>query len=476
MPRDPEPNATRVYSHAEKMRVITGIILCILLTAIDQTVVLPAIPQMEVSLHGGAHLSWVVSAFLLTTTATTPVYGKLSDQLGRRAVLIPALIIFMAASVFCALANSVPMLILGRALQGVGGGALLAVSQAAVADVVSPRERGKYQAWFAGTWAVASIAGPVAGGFVTEHLSWRVIFWSNIPVCLAAILLCARGLAGLPKAGGRGRIDYLGALLMVTSVTALLAGLSTGGIDFAWLSLPEAAFFSTGILLALILTWQQGRAEEPLMPGALIRTKIFRQVLSISFLNSAAMFSAIFLLPLMLQWVFHATPAASGLALVPFLATTVVGAYTSGQITRRTGRTRPVMVVALLTSAISFLPLAALPAEQNILWPIIVGGLFGFGIGAVMPSSLVASQSQAARRDVGAATGTLLLLRALGGAFGATIAGTELSLLHGNLLSGFHLGFAVCAALETLAALTAWQMADIPLRENTEPEMSAPAH
>jgi MFS family permease len=212
------------------------------------------------------------------------------------------------------------------------------------------------------------------------------------------------------------------------------------------------------------------------MPGALMRTKIFRQVLGISFLNSAAMFSAIFLLPLMLQWVFHASPAGSGLALVPFLTTTVLGAYTSGQITQRTGRTRPVMVVALLTSAISFLPLAALPAGQSILWPIIVGGLFGFGIGAVMPSSLVASQSQAARRDVGAATGTLLLLRAMGGAFGATIAGTELSLLHGNLLGGFRLGFAVCAVLETLAALTAWQMADIPLRGNTEPEISAPAH
>ena len=240
MPRDPEPNATRVYSHAEKMRVITGIIVCILLTAIDQTVVLPAIPQMATSLHGGAHLSWVVSAFLLTTTATTPVYGKLSDQLGRRAVLIPALIIFMLASVFCALA--------GRALQGIGGGALLAGSQAAVADVVSPRERGKYQAWFAGTWAVASIAGPVAGGFITEHLSWRVIFWANIPVTAAAILLCARGLAGLPKAGGRGRIDYLGALLMVSSVTALLAGQSTGVFK--------------GKILARFWMWAQ--APEPL--------------------------------------------------------------------------------------------------------------------------------------------------------------------------------------------------------------------
>jgi EmrB/QacA subfamily drug resistance transporter len=461
--RDPEP-IQRVYTHAEKLRVVTGIIVCILLTALDQTVVLPAIPQMAATLHGGVHLSWVVSAYLLTTTATTPVYGKLSDQLGRRPVLVPALIIFMAASVVCALAGSVTMLIIGRALQGLGGGALLSVAQAAVADVVEPRERGRYQAWFAGTWAFASIAGPIAGGFVTGHLSWRYIFWLNLPLGAVALVLCIRGLAGLTASGRRSRIDFAGAILMVSAVAAILAGLSTGGVDFAWVSAPEAGFFGGGVVLIAILVWQQRRAPEALLPATLMGNSAFRHVITLSFLNAAAMFSAIFLLPLMLQWVFHTTPGMAGVALVPFLSTTTIGAYAAGQITQRTGRPRQVLAVGLSIAAIGFLPLAFLPAGQSVIWPILISSLFGLGIGCVMPTSLVAAQSHAPARDVGAATGTLLLMRAMGGAFGATIAGAELAMLHGNLMGGFRLGFGVCAVLEALAAWTAWHMADVALR------------
>ncbi len=225
--------AGRVYSHAERMRVVFGILTCLMLAAIDQTVVLPAIPQMAASLRGAGQLSWVVSAYLLTATATTPIYGKLSDQLGRRAVLIPALVFFCVASVVCALSTSVLMLIFARALQGIGGGALLAVSQAAVADVIPPRERGKYQAWFTAVWTISSVAGPIAGGFVAQDLSWRWIFWFNVPLALLSIGFIARGLAGLKPAGRRSRIDYSGALLMIAAVAAALFGLSAGGVDAA---------------------------------------------------------------------------------------------------------------------------------------------------------------------------------------------------------------------------------------------------
>lgn len=464
--------AGQIYSHAERMRVVTGIVMCILLAALDQTVVLPAIPQMAASLHGAGHLSWVVSAYLLTTTATTPIYGKLSDQLGRRAVLVPAIILFLLSCVLCALSTSIPMLIAARGLQGIGGGALLAVSQAAVGDVIPPRERGKYQAWFAGTWAFASVAGPIAGGLVTQHLSWRWIFWGNLPLGLIALVFCVRGLAGLVPAGLRSKIDYTGAVLMIVSVTAILLGLSTGGVDFPWASASEAGIFAAGIVAFAVLFYQQRHAAAPLFPGALLGRRAYRQILEISFFNSASMFGAIFLLPLMLQWLYHQSPASSGLNIVPFLAATTIGAFIAGQATRRTGRFRAVMVTGVVMAAAGFVLLGLAPQAGMLAYPLCVSAVFGLGIGFVMPSSLVAAQSHAGPRDLGVATGTLLLMRAMGGAFGATMADAFLAIAHQNLAYGFRLGFLACAALELAGVVVALRMEDIQLRQTLE---TAPA-
>jgi MFS family permease len=453
----------RAYSHAERMRVVLGILTCILLAALDQTVVLPAIPQIASSLHKVGHLSWVVAAYLLTSTATTPIYGKLSDQMGRRAVLVPALVFFLLACMLCAVAQSVPMLILGRALQGVGGGALLAVSQAAVGDVIPPRERGRYQAWFAGTWAFASIAGPIAGGVITQHFSWRWIFWFNLPVGLAALVLCVRGLRGLVPAGRRARIDYAGAMLLIVSVTAILAALSMGGVDFPWASWPEAGIFAVGILAFGVLVKQQQVATSPLFPGRLMARGVYRCILAVSFCNSAGMFGAIFLLPLLLQWRYHAGPAASGVDIMPFLATTTVGAFGAGQVVRLTGRFRPIIAAGVALAAAGFLVQALLPQGGVLAYPVIVAAVAGLGIGAVMPTSLVAAQSEAGRTEMGAATGTLLLTRAMGGAFGATIAGALLALSHGDLPLGFRMGFFACAGMQGLATLAALRMEDVVL-------------
>jgi EmrB/QacA subfamily drug resistance transporter len=463
----PKP-AGRVYSHAERLRVVAGILTCILLSALDQTVVLPAIPQMAATLRGGAHLSWVVAAYLLTTTATTPIYGKLSDQLGRRAVLVPALGLFILASILCALAGTVTVLIVARALQGVGGGALLAVAQAAVADVIPPRERGRYQAWFAGTWAFSSIAGPIAGGLVTQHLSWRWIFWANIPLGLIAMVLCIRGLAGLTAAGARGRIDYLGAALLVFSVAAILLAVSSGGVDFPWASWEICGFCLAGLVGFVCLSRQQRRAAAPILPGALLGAASFRGVLLVGFLNAASLFGAIFLLPLLFQGLYHASPAASGLQIVPFLFATTVGAFLAGQTTRITGRTTPVLAAGVGLAAFGFLPMAVLPVAASLWVPIGISAVFGMGLGMVMPTSLVAAQNQAPTGAVGAATGVLLLSRAMGGAFGATLAGAFLAIHHHNQATGFRLGFLSCAALEMLATFIALRMADVPLRTTVE--------
>ncbi len=473
MPITP-PAQGRTYTHADKLRVLSGILTCILLAALDQTVVLPALPQMAASLHGGAHLSWVVSAYLLTTTATTPIYGKLSDQLGRRQVLVPAIILFLLACVCCALANSVTTLIIARALQGIGGGALLSVSQSAIADVIPPRERGKYQGWLAGVWGFSSVAGPIAGGFVVQHFSWRWIFWANLPIGAVAMFMCVRGLSGITANGRKSKIDYAGAVLLLISVTALLAALSLGGVDFAWNSAPIFGLFGFSLLMFGVLATQQQRAEEPLFPGALVAKAGFKQINIISFLNSAAMFGAIFLLPLLLQGQLHASASASGLEIMPFLAATTVGAFIGGQMAKKTGKTKNIMVVSLFGAAAAFGITACLPLGFGVVGFAGVAGLYGLGIGAVMPCSIVTVQSQAAQRDIGAATGILLLLRALGGAFGATMAGVVLALWASDVLTGYRLGFCICAGMMILAALTALRMENAILRNTLQ--ATAPAN
>ncbi|MBB5372974.1 MDR family MFS transporter [Acidocella aromatica] len=433
----------RDYSHAERLRVVTGVITCILLVALDQSVVLPAIPQIAANLHGDAHLSWVVSAYLLTTTATTPIYGKLSDHIGRYKVLAPALLVFLAACVVCAVADSVPMLALGRALQGLGGGALAAVGQAAVADVVPPRERGRYQGWFASMWALSSLAGPVVGGFITQHLSWRWIFWGNLPLAVIALVMSTRALRSLPVAGTKGRIDYAGAALLMFSVAATVLALSEGGTDFPWLSWQEAAIWAAALLGFALLAAQQRIAPAPLLPAALLSR--VGGVALLGGLTSAALFTAIFLLPLLLQWIYGETASTAGLHLVPMLFASTIGAFAAGQTTRRTGQVKPVLTAALLIGTIGYGLLCFSLHAASPLWPVGFAALGGIGLGGLMPTTLVAVQSLAHRGEMGAATGILLVVRAMGGTFGATLAGVAITLAGHASLSGFRLGFLAAA-------------------------------
>lgn len=499
------PDLIPRYSHQQIKQVITGIILCILLAALDQTVVIPAVPAIAADLNGFGHLSWIVTAYLLTSTAATPIYGRLSDSYGRRALLLPAIVLFIAASVLCALAGSLTQLIAFRALQGIGGAGLVSMAQAAIADVVSPRERGRYQGYMASMWGIASIAGPVVGGAMTDHLSWRFVFWINLPIGLCALWLSDRGLRLLPVRRQKAQIDIVGAALLIGGIIAWLLLLSGGGVEFPWRSAPAAGLALGGTALVVLLGFYERRHANPLLPPRLFASSVFVGGVTLSFLTSLGLFAATFLLPLLFQLVRGVDASLSGLMVMPYLVANVGGAYTAGSLARRLGRTKGIVCTGLSACALSFALLALLPAGTPAPALLLVTALLGAGIGSTMPSVLVQVQNAAERRDVGIATGTLLFLRSMGGAFGSTIAGALLAGRFGArlaalgvhrridlgemrrgadalagfspalrraateaLASGFHLAFGICGAILAVAVVVALLTRNEPLRSAGE--------
>jgi EmrB/QacA subfamily drug resistance transporter len=497
-----DPNAMPAYTHQQILRVVTGIMLCIFLASLDQTVVIPAVPAIAGDLNAFGPLSWNVTAYLLTSTAATPIIGKLSDIYGRRALLLPSLALFVVASLGCGFAQTLPQLIVARAVQGLGGAGLFAMAQAAIADVVAPRERGRYQAYMASMWGVSSIAGPILGGWVTDQLSWRWIFWANLPLGLLAMLLCNRALQLIRHQRRPALIDWGGAGLLVLAVTAWLLLLSWGGTEYPWASAPILALGALGVVLPFVLRWHEGRAADPILPPRLFANPTFLRGVLIAFFTSLGLFGATFLLPLYFQLVLGFDASTSGLLVVPYLSSTVVGALVSGQMARRVGRVKGIVLTGLSFVVLGFAGLTLMTAGTP-LWLVLPCTFFlGVGTGMTMPTVLMQVQNAAERRDVGAATGSLLFLRSMGGAFGSTVVGTVLamrfnaglqaagvtapvdlgSLRGGSALdslggaamevaraalgAGFRLGYGVCAGLLLIALLIALGMRDLPLKSS----------
>ncbi len=485
------------FTHRQIIGALSGVLLCIFLSALDQTVVVPAVPAIAADLNGFGQLSWIVSAYLLTSTAATPIYGKLSDIFGRRMLLVPAIGIFALASALCALADTLPLLIAARALQGLGGAGLMAMAQAVIADVVAPRERGRYQAYMAGTWGAASVSGPIVGGWLTEHLSWHWIFWINLPICALAMLASWRALRILRHVRRPARIDYTGTVLLTVFVAAFLTLLSWAGEGES-----GAVLWVPGLIAvagAAVFAFQQRLAADPLLPPRLFGHGVIVCGMLIGALGSAAMLGATFLLPLFFQLARGAGEAASGAQLVPLLVVSTMGAFIGGQFARRLGRVKAIMLVGLGISTAGFMVLAMADGSTPT-WLILAEiAMIGGGIGVCMPNSVVVVQNACERRDIGAATGALLLLRSLGSAVGSTLVGAvlaasfsarlagtplagqvNLGALHGlgavpipagltarvaeALAGGFHTAFLVCAGVTLAALAVAAVMKDLPLR------------
>ncbi|HXE17217.1 MAG TPA: MDR family MFS transporter [Stellaceae bacterium] len=421
-----------ILSQRDIYRVLTGVLLGMFLSALDQSIVATALPAMGRALGGLESLSWIVAVYLLTSTASTPIYGKLGDLYGRRLMILIAIFVFSVGSLLCGLAQNMTQIVAFRALQGIGAGGLLSSSQSVIADIIAPRERGRYQAYFSGIYAVATVAGPVVGGLFVDHLSWRWVFWINPPLGVVAFILCRRSLRLLPVPHLRRPIDFIGAVLLIAAVTCWLFVLTSGGRQFPWASPTMMTLIAGGIALAALLVVQERRAPEPLLPPRLFANAIVRQAWLASFVITMAQLATGVLMPSFLQLVLGVSAGQSGLMIVPLMIGTVVGSFSSGRIMRRTGRYRPVALSAICL-AIAAQLLLSFEAE-SLSRPIILItlALVGLGFGPTFPAMMVAGQNGAELRDLGIVTSMIAFFRTLGGSFGIAILW---SILIGSLAS-----------------------------------------
>jgi EmrB/QacA subfamily drug resistance transporter len=421
----PTPPSHVPLTQAEIHKVFYGLMLGGFLSAVNQTIVASALPTIGRDLGDFHNLSWVIIAYLLSSTVVAPLYGKLSDIHGRRAMMLTAIGLFMAGSALSALAPDMTMLIIGRTLQGIGGGGIVPMVQTTVADMVTPRERGHYQAYMGSAWVAAGVVGPALGGIIADRLHWSAIFWLNVPLSLVTAFLVSRSMQRLPRHERPHQLDLTGAVLMIGASIALLAALTSGGTRVAWLSPTIFVLVALSLLLTGVLAWWLRRAPEPFLPLDVLANPVMRQGAMATSCALGVMTGLMIYLPLYYQVVHHLSATQSGLALIPVIVMTTPGSMLSG---RAMMHLRHYKISAYTGMGLATLSVAALvwwPA-MPLLWTIVAVGLIGFGVGTVFPIATVSIQNAVARHQVGTATGAMNFFRALASALIVAIMGAIL--------------------------------------------------
>ncbi|WP_416971905.1 DHA2 family efflux MFS transporter permease subunit [Streptomyces sp. 4F14] len=402
---------------------IGALLLGMLLAALDQTIVSTALPTIVSDLGGLEHLSWVVTAYLLASTAATPLWGKLGDQYGRKRLFQTAIVLFLIGSALCGTAQNMPQLIAFRALQGLGGGGLMVLSMAIVGDLVPPRERGRYQGLFGAVFGATSVLGPLLGGVFTEHLSWRWVFYVNLPVGVVALAVIAAVLR-IPRRTSHHVIDYLGTLLIASVATCLVLVASLGGTTWAWGSSPVIGLLVLGVVLAVAFVAVERRAAEPVLPLKLFGVRTFTLSAVISFIVGFAMFGAMTYLPTFLQVVQGVSPTMSGVHMLPMVAGLLISSTLSGQIVSRTGRWKVFPVAGTAVTTLGLLLLHRLDEGSPTGEMSAYFFVFGLGLGLVMQVLVLIVQNAVSYEDLGVATSGATFFRSIGASFGVAVFGT----------------------------------------------------